>query len=186
MRYDVNPVHRASVQHQKEPVFPDAKTNLAPWKLWCGTKYLLFNDLRKMSQTPKILLVSLYRAIDHTCVPCDDVGDSKQPRNAGHSLRLHTHMLNGWSAVNQQRDNRTVLRFSPVWLYMCVCNELGRVKRLSQILHLCFFCVLEEILELNCPIIEDGGAGGTLPFISPVGGGSVRELIGSNESDCEP
>lgn len=55
---------------------------------------LLFSDLTKMSQTPMILLVSLYLAIDHTCVPCDDVGGSKQLRNAGHSLRLHMHMLN--------------------------------------------------------------------------------------------
>lgn len=30
-------------------------------------------------------------------------------------------------------------RFSPVWLYMCVCNELGRVNRLSHTLHRCFF-----------------------------------------------
>ncbi len=55
---------------------------------------LLFSDLTKMSQTPMILLVSLYLAIDHTCVPCDDVGGSRQLRNAGHSLRLHMHMLN--------------------------------------------------------------------------------------------
>lgn len=112
-------------------------------------KKLLFSDLSKMSQTPMILLVSLYLAIDHTCVPYDDVGGSKQLKNVGHSLRLHMHMLNTWSAGYQERDHRADLRFSPVWLYMCVCNELGRVKRLSQILHLCFFCVLDEILELN-------------------------------------
>jgi len=44
--------------------------------------------------------------------------------------------------------------FSPVWLYMCVCKELGLVNRLSQTLHLCFFCVLADILEENWPIID--------------------------------
>lgn len=52
------------------------------------------------------------------------------------------------------------LRFSPVWLYMCVCSELGRVNRFSQTLHLCFFWVLDETLELNWPIM-DWGAGGS-------------------------
>jgi len=42
---------------------------------------------------------------------------------------------------------------------MCVCSELGRVKRLSQTLHLCFFCVLDDTFELKDPII-DCGAGG--------------------------
>lgn len=37
---------------------------------------------------------------------------------------------------------------------MCVCSELGLVNRLSHTLHLCFFWVLEETLELNCPIID--------------------------------
>src|ERR1700743_3856718 len=41
---------------------------------------------------------------------------------------------------------------SPVWPYMCVCKELGRAKRLSQALHLCFFCALADILDENCPI----------------------------------
>ena len=45
-------------------------------------------------------------------------------------------------------------RFSPVWLYVCVRNELGRVKRFSQILHRCFFCALVDTFELNCPIID--------------------------------
>lgn len=45
-------------------------------------------------------------------------------------------------------------RFSPVWLYICVCREEGRVKRLSHTLHLCFFCVLEGIFELNWLIID--------------------------------
>lgn len=57
---------------------------------------------------------------------------------------------------------------------MCVCNELGRVNRLSQTLHLCFFCVLDETLELNCPII-DCGAGGADDPMSPCGRGSVLE-----------
>jgi hypothetical protein len=68
---------------------------------------------------------------------------------------------------------------------MWVCNELGRVKRLSHTLHLCFFCVLDEILELNCPII-DWGAGGWRAPISPDGLGNVREFIDSMESDCDP
>jgi hypothetical protein len=46
------------------------------------------------------------------------------------------------------------LRFSPVWLYMCVCREEGRVNRLSHTLHLCFFCVLEGIFELNWLIMD--------------------------------
>ena len=76
------------------------------------------------------------------------------------------------------------LRFSPVWLYMCVCNELGLVNLFSQTLHLCFFCVLDDTLELNEPIIDDG-AGGMLPPISPVGRGKVRELMGSPISEAE-
>jgi hypothetical protein len=32
---------------------------------------------------------------------------------------------------------------------MWVCSELGLVNRLSQTLHLCFFCVLDDTLELN-------------------------------------
>lgn len=63
-------------------------------------KNLLFNDLSKTFQTPMTLLVSLYLAIDHTCVPCDDVGGLKRLRNAGHSLLLHTHMLHNWSAIS--------------------------------------------------------------------------------------
>lgn len=74
------------------------------------------------------------------------------------------------------------LRFSPVWLYICVCSELGRVKRLSHTLHLCFFCVLDETLELNWPII-DCGAGGIPPLRRPEGRGSVRE---DTDSISEP
>jgi len=75
------------------------------------------------------------------------------------------------------------LRFSPVWLYMWVWSELGRVNRLSQILHLCFFCELDETLELNWDII-DCGAGGMLLPTSPDGGGSVRWFM-STDSDAE-
>lgn len=73
------------------------------------------------------------------------------------------------------------LRFSPVWLYMWVCNELGLVKRLSQTLHLCFFCALDETLELKDPIM-DWGAGGWLDR-SPWGLGSVRP---DNDSMSDP
>lgn len=66
---------------------------------------------------------------------------------------------------------------------MCVCKELGRVKRLSHTLHLCFFCVLHDNLELNWPIM-DCGAGGKLPPIKLAGRGSVLELTDSI-SDCE-
>ena len=114
MRHDVNPVHRAYVQRQEEPVF------LMPRQMWPHEKHdagqnLLFNDLSKTFRKPMIHLVSLYLAIDHTCVPCDDVGGSKRLRNVDHNLRLHTHMLYNWSAaVSSQRHDRTNVRFSPV------------------------------------------------------------------------
>jgi len=76
------------------------------------------------------------------------------------------------------------LRFSPVWLYMCVCSELGRVNRLSQILHLCFFWELDETLELNWLII-DWGAGGIEAPRSALGRGRVRELARSTDSPAE-
>jgi hypothetical protein len=76
------------------------------------------------------------------------------------------------------------VRFSPVWLYMCVWSELGLVNRLSQILHLCFFWLLDETLELNWPIIDEG-AGGRLPPMSPDGRGRVRELGMSTDSLAE-
>ena len=96
MRHDVNPVHRASVQHQRELVF------LMPRQMWPHEKIMMRdrNDLSRAFQTPMIPLGSLYLAIDHTCVPCDDVGGLKQLRNAGHSLRLHKRMLYSWSAVS--------------------------------------------------------------------------------------
>lgn len=43
--------------------------------------------------------------------------------------------------------------FSPVWLYMWVWREEGRVNLLSQTLHLCFFVVLDWTRLLNWPII---------------------------------
>ena len=70
------------------------------------------------------------------------------------------------------------LRFSPVWLYMCVWRELGLVNRLSQTLHLCFFCVLEETLELNW-LIKDCGAGGTWLVMRFCGRGSALVLARS-------
>jgi len=68
--------------------------------------------------------------------------------------------------------------FSPVWLYMWVCSELGRVNRLSQTLHLCFFWVFDETLELKEPIM-DCGAGGGLEPMSPVGLGNVLDEMDS-------
>ena len=55
---------------------------------------------------------------------------------------------------------------------------------MSQILHLCFFCELDETFELNCPII-DCGAGGRLVPIRADGRGRVREVMGSTDSDAE-
>lgn len=74
------------------------------------------------------------------------------------------------------------LRFSPVWLYMWVCSDDGRVNRLSHTLHLCFFCVLDGIFELNWPII-DCGPGGALPVRRPDGRGRVREGRLSKDSE---
>lgn len=58
------------------------------------------------------------------------------------------------------------------------------MKRLSQILHLCFFCVDEETLELNW-LIMDWGAGSALVPARPDGLGSVRELTDSM-SELDP
>lgn len=77
---------------------------------------------------------------------------------------------------------RRNLRFSPVWLYMCVCREEGRVNRLSQILHLCFFCVLEGILELNW-VIMAWGAGGAPAVNRFDGRGRVLEERLSKDSE---
>jgi len=52
------------------------------------------------------------------------------------------------------------------------------VKRLSQTLHLCFFCVLLDTLDENWLII-DCGAGGTWDVIKPWGRGSVRDATDS-------
>lgn len=58
------------------------------------------------------------------------------------------------------------------------------MKRLSQTLHLCFFCVLDESFELNWPIM-DCGAGGRLALTKPDGRGKVLELTDSMSDDCE-
>lgn len=58
------------------------------------------------------------------------------------------------------------------------------MKRLSQILHLCFFCELEETFELNWPII-DCGAGGMDAPKSALGRGRVLELARSTDSEAE-
>ena len=50
------------------------------------------------------------------------------------------------------------------------------MKRLSQTLHLCFFCVLDDILDENWPIM-DCGAGTCRPvLIICYGLGSVRDI----------
>lgn len=58
------------------------------------------------------------------------------------------------------------------------------MKRLSQILHLCFFWELEATLELNWPIM-DWGAGGMEAPSKALGRGRVRELAKSTDSDAE-
>lgn len=42
---------------------------------------------------------------------------------------------------------------SPVWLYMCVVSELGRVNFLKHTLHLYRFGVVEETFVLNVAIM---------------------------------
>ena len=64
-----------------------------------------------------------------------------------------------------------------MWLYMCVCRELGLVKRLSQTLHLCFFCVFADSLDENWPIIDWGAGGPMGPPSICVGRGSVRDTV---------
>lgn len=80
------------------------------------------------------------RGPSRPCGPSYGGASSRQQRSAARSLQHHTRMLKGelekWGFWCLLREN---LRFSPVWLYMCVCKEEGRVKRLSQTLHLCFF-----------------------------------------------
>ena len=58
------------------------------------------------------------------------------------------------------------------------------MKRLSQTLHLCFFCELDDTFELKEPII-DCGAGGRLWPSSPFGLGRVREGMPSIDSEAE-
>lgn len=118
---------------------------------------------------------------DRSYVPCGAVSDLTRPKNDDHSPQLRRRMLyeiiSDWSRKYQNWANS---RFSPVWLYICVCSELGLVKRLSQILHLCFFCELEDILELNELIIDSRVCGILLPA-SAGGLGSVREESASSE-----
>jgi len=64
---------------------------------------------------------------------------------------------------------------------MCVCSELGLVKRLSQILHLCFFCAPGDDFELNCVII-DWSSGGN-PFIACVCDVIIREPDVSSDAE---
>jgi hypothetical protein len=110
--------------------------------------------------------------------------DWTRRRSCARILELHKQMLQRTLVIDSRWDSAICLRFSPVWLYMCVCSELGLVNLLSQTLHLCFFCVFEDTLELNDPII-DCGAGGMLEFTRPEGRGRVREVIGSRDSEAE-
>jgi hypothetical protein len=61
----------------------------------------------------------------------------------------HANAIRRSVLISRDSQETCNLRFSPVWLYMCVCREEGRVNRLSHTLHLCFFCVFEGIFELN-------------------------------------
>ena len=118
------------------------------------------------------------------CGPCGAFAGSRQPRSGGHNHQRRRRTLEHISFASIVKVKCQNIRFSPVWLYMCVCSELGRVNRLSQILHLCFFCEEEETFELNWPII-DCGAGGRLPPSRPLGRGSVRDAGISTDSPAE-
>lgn len=100
-----------------------------------------------MIHSPMNLPAILDPTIARSCELFDVVEDWRQRKNVGHNHQPHTHRLPIIS--NRSTLDVTDLRFSPVWLYIWVCRELGRVKRLSHTLHLCFFCVLDDILELN-------------------------------------
>jgi hypothetical protein len=60
--------------------------------------------------------------------------------------------------LNQQiaSGRKRYSRFSPVWLYRCICKALGLTKRLSHTRHLCVFCVPDDFFELNWLIIDLG------------------------------
>lgn len=118
-----------------------------------------------------------------SCGLCDASSGSRRQRSGGRNPQLRMQTLLSVSRVLWQFEWFDI-RFSPVWLYMCVWSELGRVKRLSQILHLCFFCELDETLELNWPII-DCGAGGMEAPKRALGRGSVLELVRSTDSEAE-
>jgi hypothetical protein len=51
------------------------------------------------------------------------------------------------------------------------------VKRLSQTLHWCFFCALDDILDENWLIMVDGGGGAAVAPTSCDGLGKVREVV---------
>ena len=105
------------------------------------------------------------------CLPQPSTSQANAWQNVSVWKPHHLWVKGGQCAEGKSRGKGNS-RFSPVWLYMCVCRELGRVKRLSQTLHLCFFWVPDTILELK-ELIMDCGAGGWLD-IKPWGRGSVR------------
>ena len=104
-----------------------------------------------MAQTPEvdIILLESY-GLSRPCELCGVVGGWRQLKSDGRIHRRCRHTLYQRSVkFHGGLLESNHLRFSPVCEYMCVCSELGRVKRLSQTLHLCFFCVLDDTLELN-------------------------------------
>ncbi len=116
------------------------------------------------------------RTCGRPCGPYGAAEGSTQPRSCARIRGLRKRMLRKMSVRRPVGEVARDSRFSPVWLYMWVCSELGRVNLLSQTLHLCFFCVFDDTLELKEPII-DCGAGGMVPAESPEGLGRVRDGI---------
>lgn len=104
-----------------------------------------------MAQTPRVDIIPLESCgLSRPCGLYGVVGGWRQPKSDGRSHRRCRRTLDRRSVKSHGGLlGRNHLRFSPVCEYMCVCSELGRVKRLSQTLHLCFFCVLDDTLELN-------------------------------------
>ena len=129
----------------------------------------------RLSRTPQ---ESPGRTSDRLCEPCDVVADWTRRKSDARSPQLRMHTLKSCiRAIPTSfgpKKKKPDSRFSPVWLYIWVWRELGRVNRLSQTLHLCFFCVLGAALELNCPIMDCGAGGATGPS-SADGLGKVRE-----------
>ena len=118
------------------------------------------------------------KAFPHPCSPCPGLDhpslcalsgadeDWRRRKTGVRILKPYMRMLMRHgrqyyvrSYSRHARGFRPNSRFSPVWLYIWVCSELGRVNRLSHTLHLCFFCALDDTLELN-ELIIDCGAGG--------------------------